>query len=49
MNFLKASRDLTNQICDSSFLTGYVDEVQVIDESILREVMKESPMQQFVD
>lgn len=38
---------LTNQICDSAFLTGYIDEAQTIDERVLNEVIGESPTRQF--
>ncbi len=34
---------LINQICDSAFLTGYVNEALVITEEILKEVIAESP------
>ena len=35
---------LVNQICDSAFLNGYVSEVKVINEDILKEVIMEAPM-----
>ncbi len=38
---------LINQICDNAFLTGYVAEATVIDEQIMKEVIGESPMEQF--
>jgi general secretion pathway protein A len=38
---------LINQICDNAFLTGYVSEKSVIDERIMKEVIVESPMEQF--
>ena len=38
---------LVNQICDSAFLTGYVDGSQVIDEVIMKEVIDESPVCQL--
>ena len=47
MNFLKACRRLINQICDNAFLTGYVAENPVIDARIMKEVIVESPMEQF--
>ncbi len=39
---------LINQICDFALLTGYVDELETIDENIMREVIGESPMNQLV-
>jgi general secretion pathway protein A len=45
--FSKGVPRLINQICDFAFLTGYVDEVGVIDERIMVEVIEESPMQQL--
>jgi len=38
---------LINQICDNAFLTGYVSERSIIDEQIMKEVIVESPMEQF--
>lgn len=38
---------LVNQICDSAFLTGYVDGCQLIDETIMKEVIDESPVCQL--
>jgi general secretion pathway protein A len=38
---------LINQICDSAFLTGFVDECQVINEAIMKEVIDESPICQL--
>jgi general secretion pathway protein A len=38
---------LVNQICDSSLLTAYIMEKKVIDETILLEVIGESPMVQL--
>ncbi|MGE0267449.1 MAG: ExeA family protein [Candidatus Omnitrophota bacterium] len=35
---------LVNQICDSAFLTGYINEANIIDEKIVQEVINESPM-----
>lgn len=46
--FSKGVPRLINQICDSAFLTGYVKEVELINEDILNEVINESPMQQFI-
>lgn len=42
--YSKGTPRLVNQICDSAFLTGYIKEVDVIDEQVIREVIKESPM-----
>ncbi len=39
---------LINQICDFAFLTAYVDAKDRIDEEIMREVIGESPMRQFL-
>jgi general secretion pathway protein A len=36
---------LINQICDSAFLTGYVESVQIVDGRIMRAVISESPVQ----
>ena len=38
---------LINQICDSAFLTGYVNETLLITDEILREVIAESPTAQI--
>lgn len=38
---------LINQICDSAFLSGYVSETRMINESIMKEVIKDSPMTQL--
>ena len=45
--FSKGVPRLINQICDFAFITGYVDEVPVIDERIMNEVIGESPMRKF--
>jgi general secretion pathway protein A len=45
--FSKGVPRLINQICDNAFLTGYVSEKSVIDEQIMKEVIVESPMEQF--
>ena len=45
--FSKGVPRLINQICDNAFLTGYVKEASVIDENILKEVIFESPLNQF--
>jgi len=39
---------LVNQICDNAFLTGYVSESLIIDGRIMKDVIHESPMEQFV-
>ena len=46
--FSKGVPRLINQICDSAFLTGYVNEANTVDENILHEVITESPVQQFI-
>jgi general secretion pathway protein A len=45
--FSKGVPRLVNQICDSAFITGFVDEAETINEKIMDEVMRESPMTQF--
>ena len=45
--FSKGVPRLINQICDNAFLTGYVAECRVIDDRIMKEVIVESPMEQF--
>jgi general secretion pathway protein A len=45
--FAKGIPRLINQICDSAFLTGFINETPVIDANILKEVMGEAPIQQF--
>lgn len=45
--FSKGVPRLVNQICDSALLTGYVKEAEKIDDSILYEVIGESPMVQI--
>ena len=45
--FSKGVPRLINQICDNAFLTGYVSECPMIDERIMKEVIEESPMEQF--
>lgn len=47
--FSKGVPRLVNQICDNSFLAGYVEEVAVIDERIVRDVINDSPIYQLVD
>lgn len=42
--YSKGTPRLVNQICDSAFLTGYINEVTIIDEKIVQEVIDESPM-----
>ncbi len=46
--FSKGVPRLINQMCDNALLTGYVEEVQVIDERIIDEVIHESPVQQLM-
>lgn len=43
-SFSKGVPRLTNQICDSALLTGYISETPVIGIEILNEVIGESPM-----
>lgn len=38
---------LINQICDSALLSGFITEVQIVDEKLLRDVIRESPMTQI--
>lgn len=38
---------LINQICDSALLSGYIYGVKMVDEKIMREVIRESPMNQI--
>ncbi len=45
--FSKGVPRLVNQICDSAFLTGYVNETRVIDDQLMKEVINEAPIQQF--
>lgn len=45
--FSKGIPRLINQICDFAFLTGYIEETEIIDERIMHEVIMESPMRQF--
>ena len=45
--FSKGVPRLINQICDNAFLTGYVNESKIIDARIMKEVIGESPMEQF--
>ncbi len=42
--FSKGVPRLVNQICDSALLTGYADGVSQIDEKILQNAIKDSPM-----
>lgn len=46
--FSKGVPRLINQVCDNALLTGYVEEVEVIDERIIGEVIQESPVHQLV-
>ncbi len=45
--FSKGVPRLINQICDNAFLTGYVNEVPMIDKKIMKEVIEEAPIHQF--
>ncbi|MDZ4241198.1 MAG: hypothetical protein U1D99_00070, partial [Candidatus Omnitrophota bacterium] len=38
---------LMNQICDSALLSGFIYGASIIDEKIMQEVIKESPMEQI--
>lgn len=42
--FSKGVPRLINQICDFALLTGFVDEKECIDETVMQEVITESPM-----
>lgn len=46
-DFSRGVPRLINQICDSAFLTGYVNDALVITEEILKEVIAESPTTQL--
>jgi len=46
-NFSKGIPRLINQICDNAFLTGYISEIRMIDENIMKEVIGEAPLEQF--
>lgn len=45
--FSKGVPRIINQICDNALLTGYVTEQPMIDETIVKEVIGESPMHQL--
>lgn len=47
-HFSKGVPRLVNQLCDNALLTGYVEEAQVIDERIIRDVIQDSPIYQLV-
>lgn len=47
--FSKGVPRLVNQICDNSFLTGYVEEMPTIDERIITEVIQDSPIFQLIN
>ncbi len=47
--FSKGVPRLINQICDFALLTAYVDEKQVIDATVMKEVIGESPMKLLVN
>jgi general secretion pathway protein A len=46
-DFSKGVPRIINQLCDNALLTGYVNELQIIDETIVKEVINESPIQQL--
>jgi general secretion pathway protein A len=46
-HFAKGVPRLINQVCDSALLSGYIFEVETIDEKIVKEVVQESPMIQI--
>lgn len=45
--FSKGVPRLINQICDFALLTGFVDELTIIDAKTMQEVIGESPVNQF--
>jgi general secretion pathway protein A len=45
--FSKGVPRVINQLCDNALLTGYVNETQIIDETIVKEVMNESAIHQL--
>jgi general secretion pathway protein A len=45
--FSKGVPRIINQLCDNALLTGYVTEIQVIDETVIKEVISESPLHQL--
>lgn len=47
--FSKGVPRLINQICDFALLTAYVDEKPVIDATVMKEVIGESPMKLLVN
>jgi len=46
--FSKGVPRIINQLCDNALLTGYVGEAQLIDETIMAEVINESPIHQLI-
>ena len=46
-DFSRGVPRLTNQICDSALLSGYIYSADIVDEKIMREVIQESPMTQI--
>jgi general secretion pathway protein A len=46
--FSKGVPRLVNQLCDNALLTGYVEEVHMIDERIIRDVIHDSPIHQLI-
>ena len=47
--FSKGVPRLINQVCDNSFLAGYVEEAQIIDERVVTEVIHDLPLHQLID
>ncbi len=45
--FSKGVPRIINQLCDNALLTGYVTEIQMIDETVIKEVINESPIHQL--
>ena len=45
--FTRGTPRLINQICDSALLSGYIYGVDMVDEKIMHEVIKESPISQL--
>ena len=45
--FSRGTPRLVNQICDSAFLTGFINEKKIIDGEILKGVIGESPIYQI--
>ncbi len=45
--FSKGVPRIINQLCDNALLTGYVNELPMIDETVIKEVINESPLHQL--